>query len=321
MFGLDTDMHRRRAIFLGATICALGPLCAAELPASEIAVLYPEMGQPYLGVFLSIVSGIESQLGGKVFAMPVTGGSSSSDLDRELSRRETKVLIALGRNGLRMASQLDKSRPVLGGGVISVAEEQSRVWPIQSLTPDPAMLLARLRSLLPLTRRVVVVYEPKQSEWLIRLAKEAAKSMGMEIMSAVATDLKAAALAYREFFPKMDPLRDALWLLQDAGTVDDAVILPMVLEECWSRRLPLLSNNPGHVRKGALFALYADNHAMGRGLGKQALELAKGGGQALAPGLRTLKELNWAINTRTAGHVGVRGDVLRLGADLMFPES
>jgi len=291
-----------------------------DAPAKSVAVFYPDIGEPYRRVFLAVIQGIEEQLGGKVFALPTTGQLPSLELEKELLRRDIKALIALGRNGLRQAAAQDKVRPVLGGGVVSLTEDSWRVWPLQSLAPDPAAIFGRLKSLLPQTRRVITIFESKQSDWLVRSAKDGARSFGMELVAVPATDLKSAALAYRDWLSKMDSQRDALWLLQDTVTVDESIILPMVLEECWAKRIVLFSSNLGHVRKGALFALYPDNLMMGRSLGRQLQELMANGVQSATPGLRGLKDLNWALNIRTAGHIGMRADVQRLGADLIFPE-
>jgi putative ABC transport system substrate-binding protein len=164
---------------------------------------------------------------------------------------------------------------------------------------------------------VFVVYDPRQNAWLMRLAKEAASARGLELVAYEAQDLRTALRIYQDIFASADPRRDALWLPQDSSTVDEASVLPLVLQETWARNLAFFSSSVTHVRRGALFSLYPNNVEIGRSLASSALGYLSTGGQAA--GVMPLKAVLLAVNVRTASHLGITL-AGRQHFDLVFPE-
>ena len=237
----------------------------------------------------------------------------------ELRRREPKVVIALGRAGLRVAATLERGIELVAGGVIGPGEAEGRVGTLLSLAPDPQLLLQRLKALQPGVRRVHLVYSGKHSGWLLRWAQEAARQTGLELRAVEVDDLKAAMRHYQELLAQATP-QDALWLPQDPVAVDESTVLPLVLQECWNRNVPLFSSNVAHVRRGALFSLYPNNLELGRSLGNAGLAALRGG-SASARGLVPLREVHAAINTRTASHLGLELSVQQQRSfELLLPE-
>lgn len=294
-------------------------LAAAGGNIGPIAVLYPDIGEPYRSVFSKIIEGIEENTQAKVTSYAVGNNFNAEALSDELKRLDIRVVIALGRNGLRAANTLDKEIGVITGGVVSVPDADARGGAILSLAPDPALLFSRLKTLSPKTQRVFVVFEPRQNGWLIKLARDAARNQGIELVAQEAGDLKSALGIYQTIFATADPRRDALWLPQDSSTVDDSLVLPLVLQESWARSIPVFSSNVSHVRRGALFALYPNNKELGRNLANSALGLA--GGNPAVRGVLPLRDVLAAFNTRTASHLGlILSTTQQRSFDLLFPE-
>jgi len=286
--------------------------------SGPLAVLYPDIGEPYRGVFARIIEGIEAKAGARVASYAIGNQFDARQLADELRQQGVRVVIALGRNGLKAANGLDKRIGVVVGGVISVPDSDSRGGTVLSLAPDPALLFARLKSVAPQIRRIYVVYNPRQNGWLIRLAQAAAHHEGLELVAREAGDLKSALTLYQQLLAGSDPQRDALWLPQDGTTVDESTVVPLVLQESWSRGLVVFSSNVSHVRRGALFGLYPDNLELGRNLAASALGLAGGGP---AGGTQPLREVQGAFNTRTANHLGLELSAEQQRSfDLLFPE-
>lgn len=298
-----------------------GPLrlAAAGGNIGPIAILYPDIGEPYRSVFTKIIEGIEENSQIKVTSYAVGSNFNAQAISGELKRQDIRVVIALGRNGLKAASALDKEIGIVTGGVVSVPENDDRSNAILSLAPDPALLFARLKTLSPKTQRVFVVFDPRQNAWLIKLAKEAARTQGIELVAQEAGDLKSALTQYQSIFATADAKRDALWLPQDSATVDESLVLPLVLQESWSKGMPVFSSNVSHVKRGALFALYPNTIELGRNLAASALGMASGN-----PGVRgvmPLRDVLTAFNTRTASHLGLTPATAQQQAfDLLFPE-
>lgn len=299
---------------------AVKPLQLAFNSEGNIAVIYPDIGEPYRSVFTRIIEGIEDKAKTRIASYPIGAGQNSQELANELRRQNIQVVIALGRNGLKAASTLDRDIGIVAGGVLSVPESEQRAMSVYSLAPDPSLLFDRLKALMPNARRVFVVYDPRQNAWLIRLAREAAKNHGLELVAQEAPDLKTAMRLYQEILAAADPKKDAVWLPQDSVTVEESAVLPLVLQEAWNRSLAVFSSSVAHVKRGALFSLYPNNLELGRNLAGSALgQLSSGSqpGRAIIP----LKEVLMAINVRTASHLGLSiGQRQRQTFDMVYPE-
>lgn len=284
-----------------------------------VAVLYPDVGGAYRHVFAAMIDGIDERIHEKSIAMPVNAGLNPAALQAELRRQDVKMVIALGRTGIQAAASLPPDFKVLGGGVLSMPDVDAGALPVRTLAPDPALLFARLKILQPRTRRIHVVYDPAQNSWLIRLAQRAAKTLGLELVVHEAADIKAAMQHYQALLAGMAPASDALWLAQDSVTVQDSIVLPLVLRSAWTANLTVFSSSVGHVRQGVLFALYPDSAAYGRQLGTLAQSMLAGA--HVEAGLAPLRELSSAVNMSTLNHLQLKpGSKALQDFDLTFPE-
>lgn len=311
-----------RAILLSILLAlASWPVAGTAAPAAaagSVAVVYPELDEPWRAVFAAIIAGMEEQVGAPVARFGLPPGKDAPALESSLHRVGPRVVVALGRQGLRAVSGLDGSPPVVVGGILSVPDAESRTVTGISLTPDPAILFDQLRQLLPSVRRVVVIYNPEYNQWLIDIARAAARAQGLELQAREARDTVSAARLYESMLTSAAP-GDALWLPQDPTTVDDDTIVPLVLRTAWARRVPVFSSSFPHVRRGVLFALYPDNRQLGRALARTALRLAAD--ESVPPGLQPLQSVLTAVNVRTASHLGLNLDNRQQRRfDFIFPE-
>lgn len=309
--------RRRLALALCAAAWASPRAFAAD--ARGIAVVYPDIGEPFRSVFLKIIEGIEEQAHGHVPSFAVAANANVQELSSELRRQDVRVVIALGRNGLRAASSLDQLG-VVAGGVLSVPEADAKRFTVHSLAPDPALLFGQVKGLLPNARRILVVQDPRQNAWLIRRAKDAAHALGFDLVVQDAEDIKTAFRFYQEAFAGADPKRDVIWLPQDSTTVDEATVLPFVLQESWNRGVPVFSSSVAHVKRGALFALFPNNRELGKSLAVSAATAAAQGASHASRGMLPLKEVLLAVNLRTASHLGLQLGSRQQSFDLIFPE-
>lgn len=308
----DVSDSPNRAASLSQKVAALNP-------QGGIAVIYPDIGEPYRSVFLKIIEGIEERTKTRVASYAVGNSFDVPTLSEELRRRDTRMVIALGRNGLKAATSLDRDIGVVAGGVVNTTDADVRGMAVHSLAPDPQLLFDRLKSIMPGAKRVFVVYDPRQNGWLIRLAQDAAKKHGLELVAQEALDLRSATRLYQEFFTNADAKKDALWLPQDSTTVEESSVLPMILQESWSRSLAVFSSSVGHVRRGALFSLYPNNVELGRNLASSALSHIASG-NSLQRGMVPLRSVLVAVNVRTASHLGLSIGASQLNYDMVFPE-
>jgi putative ABC transport system substrate-binding protein len=285
----------------------------------NIVVLYPDIGEPYRSVFAKIIEGIEDRAKGRTVSYAVGANQNPTELVDELRRQGARVVIALGRNGLKAATGLDRDIGIVAGAVVSAPEADMRGMTVHSLAPDPMLLFDRLRAMMPSARRVFVVYDPRQNAWLLRLAREAARANGLELVAQEAPDLKTAMRLYQDIVATADPRRDAIWLPQDSVTVEESAVLPVVLQEAWNRGLAVFSSSVAHVKRGALFSLYPNNVELGRSLAGTAINQLTGSSGPVR-GVMPLKDVLMAVNVRTASHLGLGVSHRQLSFDMVFPE-
>jgi putative ABC transport system substrate-binding protein len=315
--GSATRAFLRRCAAAAAALCLpSAPSRAQAAGDAPLAVLFPDLGEPYRKVFTEIIGGIESQSAQRMRAYPIAATQNLPELAAALRRNGTRVVVALGRQGLKASAAVEAPQGVVVGGVSSVPDGERQIG--ICLTPDPALLFAQLKNLLPGVRRVIVVYNPQHNEWLLRLARDAARALGLELAAYEARDLGAAARLYQSAIGSADGKRDALWLPIDPTTVDETTIMPLVLRDAWNRNVAIFSSSFFHINKGVLFSLYPNNAELGRALGELALSLLAG--DAPARGVTPLRDVHAALNTRTASHFGIALDPqLQRGFHYLYP--
>jgi putative tryptophan/tyrosine transport system substrate-binding protein len=300
--------HSVRFFLLAWFVCTfvLGvPGTAGAKPPPVIAVLYPDVREPYRNVFLTILRGIEEGIkGGMVKSLVLKEGSDLSEITAWLEKERIEAVIALGKTGLIAAQTLLKTRRVVVGAVLITPDQNVHGIEGITLVPDPEVIIDYLKRLVPQVKRLTVIYNPKNNKWLIKRAEAAAKPKGLMLSALPAEDLRTAARLYHKALNTLDNKTEALWLLQDDATVDERAILPLILKQAWDRPLIVVSNNPTHVRRGALLSLYPDNIRMGRRLASMVLK-GKQNSDLKDRGMVPLIDLHAAVNVRTAEHLGL----------------
>lgn len=286
-----------------------------------LAVFYPNnVSEPFRSIFTKIIEGIEERTKGRFKSYAIDKDKQdANELNGQLHRHDTRVVIALGRDGLRATAGIDHNIPIVVGGILPNNENDQQSLTGISLNPDPALLFARLKLLLPDIKKVLVVYNPQQNESLMKLARDAAKAQGLELVANEARDLATAARAYETLLANSDKLHSALWLPNDATTTEESTIMPLVLRESWNSSLPIFSSSLIHVKRGALFALYPNNLELGRNLASSALGVIAG--ETRKKGMQPLREVHLAVNLRTARHIGLHISPQQQSTfDFVFPE-
>ncbi|MGH9961839.1 MAG: ABC transporter substrate-binding protein, partial [Pyrinomonadaceae bacterium] len=109
--------------FVLAISLVFGVPGGASAEPATVAVLYPEIREPYRSVFLNIVKGIEDSIKGTAKQYVLKEGDSLSALKNGLESEHVQVVIALGTSGLAAAQQLpDRLRTVVGAVLMPPTE-------------------------------------------------------------------------------------------------------------------------------------------------------------------------------------------------------
>ena len=307
----------RCSSILRALGLVLGLILSGAVSA-DTGVLFPDIREPYRGVFLEIVRGVEDRLGESVRTYPVPNDMDPYAVSAWIRANDLDAVIALGNRGVEAARIVPRGTQVIAGAVLADPEQSLNGFSGITLTPDPYVLFDRLRQLAPTVDRVVVVYSPG-NEWLIARAARAAKDKNLSLNAIKANDIRQAASIYRELFNGEMRGSDAIWLPQDSVTVDETAVLGHILREAWNRNVVVFSSNPAHVRRGTLFSLYPDSFGLGRSLGALIRKPAASRHDAREE-ILPLSDLLTAVNIRTAEHLGLTFSAREMRQfDLVFP--
>ena len=312
---MDSRTPAIRLWWRGLLCGGLWLLCSLA-HADKLLVLYPEIREPYLQVFLNILDGVRNANGvDDVNTLVLTQDDKTERLQAWLSRHPADGIISLGKRSLNLVTSVP-GRPATVVGAV-VMEPEGAPLPGISLVPDPVTVLKRIHTFLPRVRRVWAVYRPSVAQWLITRAGPAAAADNLTLLARPAADARQMALLYREILNKMNPETDALWIAVD-GASPDRSVLQNILEESWRRRLWVFSGNLSDMKKGALFSFYPDNIAMGADL--VALLKAVRNGKAGDSSVMPVSSLRTAVNLRTADHLNLNfGKEQRQEFNLMYP--
>lgn len=299
---------------LGLLLC----FCVSATGASKgtVAVLYPDVQEPYRRIFLDIVDGIKSELGTTVQVLELASSDDMASIGDWLENTSASAVISLGNRGKTIAQEISPGyRVITGASILSSQNIEDGLLGI-SLTPAPDKLFRKMLELMPGLKRIRVVYHRQTNEWLIRIARESAAALGLELLEAEAANVRDAAAYYREALETGLPETDAIWLLQGDPTLDERGLLPTLLSQAWANNLVIFSSNPSHVKRGALFSLFPDNSAMGKSLARKAQQVANGEPGSSEP----LHDLRIAVNVRTAEHLNIKiSRSQERSFDLIFP--
>lgn len=316
-------------VFYACLLCLLllaclgSPVTRAESP--PIAVLYPDIREPFRSIFTTISDGIREETRRPVLLRAFANDESAESLDSWLRAHDAGVAVILGSRAPALSDALSATTPVVIGAVHMSEELVGREYYGITLNPDPEMMLRRLRTMAPAVNRVTVIYHRERDQWLIDRAGPAAERLGITLNAIAVERLQDAASNYQQVLRSQHSGTDALWLSPDSSVLDEQAVLPMILKEAWDRRLIVFSSNPAHVRRGLLFAMYPDNHGMGRSLGEIAMRVqdtGMRGANGIPPrGMDPIDRLLTAFNVRTAGRLGIRYSRDDLSNfDLVFPQ-
>jgi len=312
-----TFARRSLGVLCAAALAAIlpaVPALAADSAAPRVAVVYPQVRDPYRAVFRAIVDGINAETAQGAEVFEIAPEETIEAVTARLAERQLDAVVLLGKRGLDLSKLIESPERRVVGAVFAKPGDIAAGVSATSLAPAPRMLFSKLRELAPAVKRIHVIYGADDNDWLIELARSDAANLGYELVPQRKESIREGASAYRELLKQVESPQDAIWLLQASPFLDENSVLQMVLRAAWDRNLVVFSSNPSHVPKGALFALFPDNNAMGRHLAQQLRKPASPSARLLP-----LEQLDTAINIRTADHLGLGLNAGDARFDMVFP--
>lgn len=263
---------------------------------ATLLVLYPDVRAPYSKVFDEIIAGLDATYEGPIKTLKVGKGFDLNKTRDRISESQTSAILGLGSSGLEAARSLDSGLPVYAGAVVKNGDVEAGI----SMIPDLNVLADTFLALNSRIKQVHVVAPPNYMNDFLALGDTVFNSKGMSLKLHISDSYQTAAIAYRDILREITD-QEAIWLIPGSPYLDNSV-LSLILQVAWDKNAILASSNPSHIARGALFALYPDNTAMGRSLGSLITQ------NLLIPqktGLQPLRDVTIGVNMRTANHLGI----------------
>jgi len=298
-----------------AMTVVLQPVCSAEAaaetssPGAQLAVVFPQVRQPFQKVYQTIAKGAAEGFAGPTSEIILDADKPATDLE---SRIADHMVVALGGRGITELQPMTLAHPLVVG---AVSRRIPHVYGM-SMVPEESLIVTKLHVLAPEVRRVFVIVRSHDNIIDLKSAQLAFNQLGIQLHIHEAEDLRAAAGIYRKVIRSLGS-GDAVWIPSGDRFVGNA-LLSILLQASWKSEFVVFSSNPTHVKRGALFSVYPDNFQMGVRLGELARKIAEGEQQQA--GMEPLQSVFVTLNERTSNHLGILlTDDMKEHIDLVLP--
>jgi len=162
-----------------------------------------------------------------------------------------------------------------------------------------ARQFALFKTVMPKLERLGVLYNAGEanSVTLIKLARAAAKKMGLELVEATTPNSAGVLAAAKSLVGRVD----AFYVPTD-NTVVSA--LESAVKVAYDNKLPLFATDVASAKRGAAVALGMDYYRLGRQTGAMAVRFFKGTKLGAMP-VETLEEVLLYVNLKAAKKMGL----------------
>ena len=192
------------------------------------------------------------------------------DLARIVREERPQAVLAIGTAALEATRSIGPT-PVVGimSFALQLGSSNARAAGVGMLA-HPGDFIRQFRRMG--RRRVGVVYDPANSGWYLRQARQAAREAGVEL---VTREVTAPRDTIRQLFSLSGGV-DALWMLPDVTVVTRETT------EAWFRfaqgeKVPVVSFAAFHLGLGASLVVVPDRVGLGKQAGALVAALLKGG--------------------------------------------
>lgn len=283
------------------------------LSQAKTAIFQPENSSSNKSIFFQISEQLQQSKTIKGIPYSIGTKSSIKSAKSWISKNNIKYIITLGSPSLSFAKAVASGMDVqiIAGGITNIPTGNSGV----SLTASPTAFFKLLKVYSPQVRKVSLVFSEEKNGWWIDEAKKQAKRNKISLKLYPIKSIKEGVQSYKKIVDSAKSSTEAIWIpLVDL--VPNKIIMSIVLKTAWVKEIVIFSNNPAHVKKGALFSLYPDNKNLANQLIKVVTRLKKQDKNIIAPTI----EVKTAVNVRTARHLGLKlSSAELLNFDRIYP--
>lgn len=227
---------------------------------------------------------------------------------KAIANKNPRLIVTLGSGATAYVAKAIKDIPVVFCMVLNPVDSgliQSMTASGNNLTGASLDIPLRvqfeaLRSVIPSARTVGVIYNPRETERVIRRATDVAQEVGFTMVSIPIVSEEEVPKALRTLDGKID----ALWSVADS-TVFSSGSAEFILLHTLRNRIPFMGLSPAFVKAGALMALAANYEEIGTQCGQLTTRILAGDEPSALP-ITTPKRTTIYLNLKTAETIGLK---------------
>src|SRR6056297_186771 len=247
--------------------------------------------------------------------------STAQTIAQRFNQNKVDLVLAIATPSAQTAANVLKNTPVLITAVTDPVEAgivQSMEKPGANITGTTDMnpvakQLELIRDFLPEVKDIGILYNPGEvnSTVQVKLAKEKAKEMGINLEEATVSNSSEVSLAVSSLVDNVD----AIYVPTDNIIVS---AMPTVLQTAHNRQVPVFASENNSVEQGAIATLGIDYYQLGKQTGSMAARILNGSNPAEMP-VESSKELKLYINKKSADQINLKiPEILLESADIIF---
>jgi len=271
------------------------PSSAAEVVILKSANLtyYTEMVEGFRATLPPNTTVKEYDLGGSL--------SIGQEITRVLRADPPSVVFAAGLKATLAAKLELPDTPVVFSQVLNpelYGLPQRNMTGIRVVV-SPDQQLSTLRTLLPHTKRIGLLYDTSDHSALLSEAQHSAQRYGFTLVTAVVSSESDVPDTLHRLLPTID----ALWVIQDHIVLTEESV-PFLLQTLLDAKIPIFTFSDVLIRQGALGGLVLRPDELGKQAGIETIELLRGNTKSLGS-LLDPQQPQLVLNLHVAEYLGI----------------
>ena len=233
----------------------------------------------------------------------------NKNITKEIKEKPPNIIVAIGAESLQMIEREVDDIPIVYCMVMDPENFQfinkRNIAGIGLRVPVKDQI-DKLMTVMPGIKKLGVMYNPANTGYIIKEAKNVLKNLGINFVSVRVRNEKFIPKALRKLIGKID----ALWLIPDQ-TVVTSQSFRFIVMRASSNNLPLIAHSEKLVQAGALAAVCSDYYEIGKQAAKMVNDILFGGKVFMAQIVEP-ESKNLIINLKTADNIGINipGDII-----------
>ncbi|WP_102399987.1 ABC transporter substrate-binding protein [Haloimpatiens massiliensis] len=224
--------------------------------------------------------------------------ATAQTIAQNFASKDEDLIFAIATPCAQSAFNVIKEKPILitavtdpvQSGLVKSLEKPSTNVTGTSDNVSIDKQLQLIKEMIPQAKTIGVVYNTseKNSELQVENMKKAAQEFGFNIKTSGVTNVNEVAQSLNSLVGKID----VLYVPTDNTVVSS---MPLVVNECYKRNIPIIGAESAHVKAGAVATNGIDYYKLGFQTGIMAVDVIEGKKVAEMP-VQTSKDTNTVIN-------------------------